>query len=293
MSVCERQDTAGYVFLNELGPSHLSFFYVDTNFQLVRNANNTTFVSVANLFSLGDGTFIQSRRFFKQGKHWHQILKYKDDMTYMTHIFPPAEQDTLADFGLMPAYSHPIAISPSAGIYALEGTRTNQQGYENFNLNYLQVSRLDKSLNMIWSRFIGGDAFNYIPISIHSAEDGSCMVLALRRNLDTAAIISQENFIFKLDSSGMLTGVKNISNPADIVVLLYPNPAQTSCTVWMNNLQGSALITFYNNQGAVLHVQQIANGANDIDLEKFADANYLYTITTQDGKKISGKLQKR
>lgn len=293
MSVCERHDTAGYVFVNELGPSHLSFFYVDTNFQLLRNADNTTLVSVANLFSLGDGTFIQSRRFFKQGKHWHQILKYKDDMTYLYHVFPPAEPDTLADFGHMPAYSHPIAISPTAGVYSLEGTRTDQDGYLNFNQNYLLVTRLDKSLNMIWSRFIGGDAFNYIPISIHSAEEGSCMVLATRRSLDTSAMIKQENFIFKLDSVGTLTEVKNISNPQNLDVVVFPNPAQTECTIWMSNLHTSALFTLYSLKGEVLFMQQIKNGANHFDLSNVADANYYYTIVTQDGKKLSGKLQKR
>lgn len=299
--VVERVDTAGYIMVNDYDVSNKAMYYVDTNFVLQRKSENKFINNVmlntngwVSIFvSLLNGSFVQSCRASYKNKHWHYLLKYRDDMTYVNYAVPPSETDTAADFGHMQAYTVPLAYSPQGGIYTLEGTRTDGNGYLNFNNNYALVCRFDTSLNLLWSRFLGGDGYNYIPISIFSAENGSCMVLCARRNLDTLAPVLHESFIFKFDTLGTVTSVVNVTNPNIFSVIVFPNPSSSVFTFWVNNTQQQASLSIYEMNGKLLFSQVLANGSNSCNLSSYQNGHYLYTIINNKGEKLSGKIVKQ
>jgi len=301
VSVIERHDTAGYIFVNEYD-SGTKFYYTDSNLVLQRRGVDKYLPNLMGIYngdtrkllSLGDGYFIESKRAFINGKHWHWLMKYRDDMTYLKYAVAPSENDTTLDIGHMAAYILPITYSPNGGIYSLEGTRTDEYGPMNFNENYMQVCRYDTALNLKWSRYLGGDGYNYIPASIFTSENGSCMAICTRRNLDTLAPILQESFIFKLDTTGTLVSVQNISNPDHLSVFMFPNPTFDDVNCWIQNLSSNtAIMNVYNQMGQVVLSTSVSNGKNILNMSHCSPGIYQYSLVTKDGKIQHGKIMKQ
>lgn len=278
ISVTERKDTAGYIFMNDYD-AYNKIYYVDTNLILKRRSPDMHFPNImgANyegdfrkLVSLHDGYFIESKRAFKYNKYWHWLMKYRDDMTYIKYATTPSETDTIADFGHYAANRMPLAFDSKNRLYTFECTRSDEFGPLNFNNNNLLVCRYDTALNLIWSKIIGAEAtdnFCYFPQGIYTAENGSCIAIAFRQNLDTTALIKQENFIFKLDTTGALVSVQNISNPDHLSVYMFPNPTFDDVNCWIQNLSSNtAILNVYNQMGQVVLSTSVSNGKNTIDL---------------------------
>ena len=299
--VVERTDTAGYILINEDMGNVGSMYYIDTNFVIKRQAENKLLLYPVDMMtgwvnkyvSLQDGSFINSQRSSYKGKHWHLLLKYHDDMRFVKYVATPHEADSIADNAHMPAYVLPLAYSPQGGIYSLEGTRTDANATYNFNNNYILVCRYDTALNLKWSRFLGGDGFNYVPWTISTAENGSCMVLCARRNLDTLATVLQESFIFKFDTLGTVTSVINVSNPTKFSALVFPNPSINTFTFWMQNASANTTLVIYDLHGKLLHTKLLVNGSNVVDMSNLSSGQYYYSIISQKGEKLSGKLLKQ
>ena len=301
-SVIERTDSAGYIFMNDYDPSK-KIYYVDTNL-ILRNKKEDMHIpnlmginymgDNRKLLSLNDGYFIESKRAFKNAKYWHWLMKYRDDMTYIKYAATPSEIDTSLDFGHYAAYKFPIAYSQNSGLYTLESTRTNEYGPMNFNNNYLLVCRYDTALNLIWSKFLGGDGYNYFPISIFTAENGSCMALCTRSNLDTLAPILQESYIFKLDTTGTLVSVQNISNPDQLSVYMFPNPTFDDVNCWIQNLSSNtAIMNVYNQMGQVVLSTSVSNGKNILNMSHCKPGIYQYSLVSKDRKIQHGKILKQ
>ncbi len=69
--------------------------------------------------------------------------------------------------------------------------------------SWIQVTRLDRSLNIISNNFYGGDAF-YSPYSIIATADGGAFLTGFRYDLQTHLF---DVFALKVDTNGAVTPV--------------------------------------------------------------------------------------
>lgn len=301
-SIVERNDSMGYLIINEATTE--GFLHLDTNFIIKRIGKeylnydlmkNVFSFGLSYLISIDNSHVLQSYFRGYKNKYWHWIVKYKDDMTFQKYAITEAEPDTLADFAHRPGYNHPLSYdNKNHIIYCLTNTRTDHQGVTYFNSNFVQVSKYDTALNLIWTRFFGGYDYYYFANSIFTVENKQCMVLANRTNMDTSAVVQTETFIFKLDSLGTITSIINVSNPTQADVYVYPNPASHTLHFVMQNIAQGTHIALYNINGTqVAKTVKGIDNHSEIPISHLPVGIYTYRIFNNKNEILSGKWIKQ
>ena len=92
-------------------------------------------------------------------------------------------------------------------------------------------------------------------------------------------------YITIIDSTGLVSGIQNIEN---IIVKLYPNPAQKHVVIESPSVIN--VIEIYNLQGQLVNSYDINSKFADFNLEGFLTGQYIVRIKLQDGGIINKNM---
>jgi hypothetical protein len=121
-----------------------------------------------------------------------------------------------------PGYIHNLAMIDTINMYY--GGTLNQDNNAIFSSKktWFILGKYDTWLNVKWQKYYGGD-LNYGLWSLGTTSDGGCLMAG-----STFDDLTQNNerdiYIVKVDSSGIITGIKGDKMPLMHDALIYPNP---------------------------------------------------------------------
>ena len=160
--------------------------------------------------------------------------------------------------------------------------------YPTYQENWNMITRLDKDLNIIWTKFYGGDAL-YELYTLTATKDSGVIITG------TKFIKNSNNydaFIIKLDSEGNTSLNTGIENPDNFVkdVILYPNPTTGIIKVHKGEQIKNAQIQIFDTKGNLITQKPLHKNITTIDLTNCQSGIYFYTIITNSQIVDKGKI---
>jgi hypothetical protein len=161
-------------------------------------------------------------------------------------------------------------------------------GYWSTYKSWFSLTRLDKDLNIIWTKYYGGDAY-YVLWTVKATSDGGCLLLGTRYDYLTQNE-ERDIFIIKVDENGNVTSVKD--NPGIMAkeAILYPNPGAN--TLHIQTALKDATLEMYDANGRLV-VQQNINETTSVNTSALNQGMYFYRIMQNGEVKDSGKWVKQ
>ncbi len=154
--------------------------------------------------------------------------------------------------------------------------------------SWIQVTRLDRSLNIISNNFYGGDAF-YSPYSIIATADGGAFLTGFRYDLQTHLF---DVFALKVDTNGAVTGEVENERTDIAGAILAPNPAHDKVSAIVGSQYTSADLLLYDLNGKQVFYKQLQNNRQIFDISGLKPGSYFYLFTSGNKKIGKGKLVK-
>ncbi|MCF8328557.1 MAG: T9SS type A sorting domain-containing protein, partial [Bacteroidales bacterium] len=156
--------------------------------------------------------------------------------------------------------------------------------------NKIIVRKADTSLNILWEKRLGWDAY-YWHSDIYAIDDGGCLVLASVYDADTM-FYQNDIVLFKLDSNGNVTGTHRIEDAGGQSLRTYPNPGEDYFNLDMPI--GKGTLQVFNQNGQLLFKQPLTKGRNKIDMKPYASGIYYLRLTNEQNRNVgAGKWIKR
>ncbi len=155
--------------------------------------------------------------------------------------------------------------------------------------NWNMLTKLDKNLSIMWTRFYGGDAC-YNLYNILAIKDGGALITGNRIKQD---LPNYDTFIIKVDSTGnttFTTGIKeNIQNfTKDVIV--YPNPTNGIINIQKGPQIKNARIDIYDITGKIIYHQEFTENQIIINLKGNKSGLYFYNIINKNKIIDTGKI---
>jgi len=151
--------------------------------------------------------------------------------------------------------------------------------------SWIQVTRLDRSLNIISNNFYGGDAF-YSPYSIIATSDGGAFLTGFRYDLQTHLF---DVFALKVDTNGAVTGDSETDRNDIAGAILAPNPGHDKVSAIVGAQYKSADIFLYDLKGKTILYKKLEGNRQTIDLSGLKPGSYVYVFTSENKKIGQGK----
>jgi len=155
----------------------------------------------------------------------------------------------------------------------------------------LYIAKVDTSLNIIWEKLIGGDAY-YTAMNVIGTSDGGILMLASRNDI-TDNLNNLDVRLVKLDSNGNITWIKNIK-PIELEIKIFPNPAHNTLNIVLskNIFELNHNLKIYNNLGQ--KVMDVTTKTNEIklDISNLRTGAYVLKIESKYGWSKSAKFIK-
>ncbi len=155
--------------------------------------------------------------------------------------------------------------------------------------NYMMLTKLDENLDIVWTKFYGGNA-SYRLDHVVAIEDGSCIMVG--KYFDTETMEHNDIIIIKIDADGnssLPTGIeKNEKLVKDIIV--YPNPTKGVINIQKGQQIQNATIEIYDLSGKFMTKKEISSDISRIDLTKHKAGTYFYNIICKNKIIDKGKI---
>jgi hypothetical protein len=154
----------------------------------------------------------------------------------------------------------------------------------------IQIKRVDKNMNTIWSKRNGGDAFYHI-YNVLATNDGGCIVIG---NLNDTINhnLNRDIFVMKYDSSGLITWTKDIKLPSSKITV-FPNPSSRELNIKLS--EGNQRLSnyrIYDLQGKLILQNSINSPQNKIDIQNLSSGVYIIEAQTNSGAVYRTKFVK-
>jgi len=150
---------------------------------------------------------------------------------------------------------------------------------------WLQVTRLDLSLNIISNHFYGDDAA-YMPFSITATSDGGAFLTGYRYD---KAMNKFDVFVMKVDSEGIITENQREVKFRMSEAILAPNPGHDKVSAIVGAQYKSADIFLYDLNGKTILYKKLEGNRQTIDLSGLKPGSYVYVFTSENKKIGQGK----
>ena len=153
------------------------------------------------------------------------------------------------------------------------------------NKSWYGVYLLDDSLNILWKRFYGGDAYYMLRV-IEATTDGGCL-LAGRRYDYLTQDMEFDIVIVKMDSTGLITstGPDAVLQAHDAIV--YPNPGSNVINIESGPQIYGAWFSLYDLAGKLLERKQLNGQKETLQTSGLPNGVYLWNIVFK-GKTLEG-----
>ncbi len=151
---------------------------------------------------------------------------------------------------------------------------------------WIQLSKIDLTLNLIENNFFGGDAA-YVPYSIKPTADGGTIIIGHRFDYNIPQNHQYDIFIIKTDSSGLIVSLPENQKELMSEAILTPNPGSEYCIALLGAQHQVATLRLFDMQGTVVLCREIRQQQTKIDLPGLAKGIYPYTFEC--GGRIIGR----
>jgi hypothetical protein len=280
-----------YVFLQENSPSvYLSGMVYDYDIDLANLEKHSLDNNFRNFFTLSkinDEIVYLSGVYKKENKN-HQVgvLKTNVDGTlYNSFLFEP-----LADSLSYTTYYNSLDVLPDGDLILC-----STYGLENFfapqNVpSWISLFRFSPDLELIWHRFIGGDA-NYETYSMKISPDNGIVIAGGYSPLPLIEPGKNQLLIVKTDSDGLTTSLNDVTPAVTTTeAILFPNPAGDFVIVDFSMLYQTATLQLTDLAGRTVLERALTANHQQVDISGVPAGAYVYRIFNNKGLEESGKL---
>lgn len=157
--------------------------------------------------------------------------------------------------------------------------------------SWLQITRLDTSLNVIDHHFYGGDAF-YMPYKIFKTSDGGAFIAGSRYDFHFPELVYHP-FALKANSVGLITDLPDDSPYKAHDAIVYPNPGSEEIIVKSGPQIEGAVFTLFDMQGKVILSQSIHSTEQHFDAKNLPSGTYPWHILFKNKTIENGKWIKK
>jgi hypothetical protein len=155
----------------------------------------------------------------------------------------------------------------------------------------IRLFKLTPNLELIWQKYLFGDAGNYRVWSMKTHPDGGIVVLGTfsRTPPQSGAM---EIFFMKTDSEGNLTvGFdENEQQMKTTEAILYPNPASDFINIEFSQAYQTASFQLMDIGGKMVFEKQLNSNFQSINISALPARTYVFRIFNKDGLDERGKV---
>ncbi len=162
--------------------------------------------------------------------------------------------------------------------------------YGNNEPTEIYLAKIDTNLNIIWEKYMGGDAY-YTATNVIATSDGSVLLLATRNDI-TDNLNQLDIYLAKVDSDGNVAWTKNINIPKQSISI-YPNPATNIINIALKSQnQQISQLSIIDIQGRVVQQEMLNDKQTKIDVSLLPKGVYIIEGYTDRGERFGGKFVK-
>jgi len=157
--------------------------------------------------------------------------------------------------------------------------------------SWIFLSKLDRNLNHIWTRFYGGDMF-YQVLTVKATIDGGA-IMTCRTYDSKTQYYEHDILILKVNEDGLIVGTKDESSGLTIQdAIVYPNPGSTMLNICSGLQISGASFELFSLNGNLLHSTTLDERIETLNTSKLAHGTYPYLIIFKNKIVGSGKWNK-
>ncbi len=284
-------DQGFYVFTQEHSPGvPMSGWVYDYNRNLenlIKYPLDKDFMRYFTLIPITDETVYLSGVYKKINKNY-QVGVMKTDVNgalYNSFLFEP-----LMDSTSFTAYFNSLDVLPDGDLILC-----STYGLENFfspqNVpSWISLFRFSPDLELIWHRFIGGDA-SYETYTMKVSPDEGIVIAGGYSSLPMIEPFKNQLLIIKTDSDGLTTSINDQNLSISISdAILFPNPAHNFIIVDFSLLYKTATLQLIDLAGRTVLERALTANHQQVDISGVPAGAYVYRIFNNKGLEESGKL---
>jgi len=264
------------------------FFNIDTIFRPIPLINSTydAFWGNSQIKFISDTTFLYAARKLIFGKKLNQEEEVCVQL-YDTAFNLYKEVCWGADGSSMDYFSYwGLDYIEKTAIY-VGGTSPIDGGQYD---NYFMLTKLNENLNIVWTKFYGGNA-SYRLNHVIPTNDGGCLMVGKYFYADTMSY--DDIILIKVDADGNSSLTSNIKeNPQSLVkdIIVYPNPTSNIINFRKGQQIQQAIIEIYDINGKLIIQREFVDEILTIDLNNNQKGIHIYKIFNKNNLIDSGKI---
>lgn len=180
----------------------------------------------------------------------------------------------------MPAFSQCLSKFENTIFLGATSNYDHLEPYYSQFDSWFHLIKLDTTLNVLWEKWYGGDAYYFLN-SVLATTDGGCLMVGTKYSHGSPSLIRYSHFI-KVDANGNVQWTQDIEIP-ELSYKVYPNPTQSGFNIENNELNIQS-IELYDISGRYLKsIQDCNNSTISIDLTPFSNGIYFAKIKSTKG----------
>jgi len=289
-TIIEKKNHDGYyAFVNKVALMKSMMLEMDTSFTIqsafsftgnYRNMLSAQWVNDTNIIFAAEKASLPPPYTTEDRGIGVMLLNPEDIIISQAYI---GNADTV-DF---PAFRESIIVRNPETIYVGGTKNVDQTIWSTFKSWYI-LSKLDGQLNVVWTKYYGGDAY-YNLWTIKETQDSGCLMLGTRYDYLTQNY-ERDISIIKVDGNGIITSTNEMPPLTVSEAIVYPNPGSTQLTI-ETALKGLQF-ELYSNNGQTVVSQPVNNGTITVNTSALPAGVYFYRFMNKDKIVESGKWMK-
>lgn len=260
------------IFSNYSPGQDIGVQLLDSSFNLIQN--DTIPFGISNGIT---GKAIDTNYYYVAGRgsllidDWNIViekLNYNDSLLAMNVV----DRTDMPDFPA--SYNCLDFIDPTRVFLASMAPFDASTIYSNI-YNHFYLHLYDSSLNEIWTRKWGGDAY-YRPSVMYATMDGGAIIAGSMYDYQQMDMLD-DIFILKVDQQGLVTSSSH-QLVKDYKSTIFPNPGNEYFTITVNKESIPSELNLYDSQGRKVVNQTILSTENCISTANFPLGLYFWTL---------------
>ncbi len=184
------------------------------------------------------------------------------------------------------AANHSLDFVDSSAIYVGGTVNANSPTFSGQKMRY-SLYKFDFTGNMLWEKYYGGDASDYM-YKLIATQDSGCLMVGTKYDWQTANGNERDIWIVKVGPDGLFVSAEETMLLPEAAYKIYPNPASGYFYI-----QGSfalpATIELYDLTGRQVYRQPVNSNRQRVDVSQLSGGLYVYRLVSG-GKVARGKV---
>ena len=284
--IMEDPFTNGYIVYGNFRMYYLDSIFQDLYYEPYSPSNNYSVAQQGNMLRLSADKILLTGKYSELGNDFErdQYIGITDN-NFNELIYTRIGKPDTIDF---PAFFNSVDfIDPNSIFYGgvsniqiIGGDPIVQEDI------YYNLSKLDSNLNIIWTRYFGGQ-YNDTMFGITATSDGGCIMFGWRYNGNTES--RWDAYVLKVNAEGELTFTTEI--PLSNSFKLYPNPTKGILNIENTNSTSEQLSFLLTDVSGRTVLEKSFGESETIDISHLGSGLYFYSLKNKQGViRYNGKV---